>query len=490
MVQSALKFTDDVIQRIFGHEAAEDEESDRLKQYYFKSKIYEKVAVDLPLRIVVGHKGIGKSALFKIAMQEQRDNGFLPLLIRPDDIAGLGAHTGDFLSTIREWKRGLQEIIAKKTLEMIGVNKPDNMPDVLAKTGKIISFLKETVAPLSTSKIDLRPAELAVLKSFLNTNAITVYVDDLDRGWEGRKENIASISALLNALRDLCNDNRGLRFKLSLRSDVFYLVRTSDESTDKVEGSVVWFYWINHEILALLVKRIETFFGRTVDEQTLLNTPQRDLAKYLNPIMDPLFMGQGKWEKAPIYRVLMSLVRKRPRDLVKLCTLAARRAYDRNQSKISTDDWRASFEEYSQGRVQDTINEFRSELPDLERLIINMKPNRRERQTALSYAYKTDQLLTKINSAIQSGKFTFRNGADASAKDLAQFLYKINFLTARKVLASGEIDRKYFEENRYLSGKFSDFGYDWEIHPAYRWALQPDTLEDIYHHLALSAEND
>ena len=27
---------------------------------------------------------------------------------------------------------------------------------------------------------------------------------------------------------------------------------------------------------------------------------------------------------------------------------------------------------------------------------------------------------------------------------------------------------------------FVDFGYDWEVHPAFRWALQPDNLDDIF----------
>ncbi len=138
--------------------------------------------------------------------------------------------------------------------------------------------------------------------------------------------------------------------------------------------------------------------------------------------------------------------------------------------------------------MQDTINEFKSELPDIERLILNMKPNRKERKTSLGYVYKTDELLNKIESISQMGQFKFRNGAIADPKDLAIFLYKINFLTARKVLPGGQIDRKYFEENRYLSAKFVDFGYDWEIHPAYRWALQPDTMENIYEQLELSAD--
>jgi hypothetical protein len=37
-----------------------------------------------------------------------------------------------------------------------------------------------------------------------------------------------------------------LRFRIGLRSDVYFLVRTSDESTDKIEANVVWLSWSNH----------------------------------------------------------------------------------------------------------------------------------------------------------------------------------------------------------------------------------------------------
>jgi hypothetical protein len=36
------------------------------------------------------------------------------------------------------------------------------------------------------------------------------------------------------------------------------------------------------------------------------------------------------------------------------------------------------------------------------------------------------------------------------------------------------------ERNRYLNDQFVDFGFDWEIHPAYRWALQPTSFADIF----------
>ena len=111
-----MKFSEQEIQALFGHEAAEDEDPGRLREYYFKGAIFEQVINDLPLRILVGHKGVGKSALFQIAIQEDQENNRLAILIKPDDIIDLQMENNDFLVSIREWKHGLIEIVASKIL--------------------------------------------------------------------------------------------------------------------------------------------------------------------------------------------------------------------------------------------------------------------------------------------------------------------------------------------------------------------------------------
>ena len=187
---------------------------------------------------------------------------------------------------------------------------------------------------------------------------------------------------------------------------MYYLVRTADESTDKIEGSVVWHTWSNHEILAMLIKRIQSFFGNEADEDKLMSMKQRDLALPLEYVMEPIFRGRGAWEKAPMYRILMSLIRKRPRDLVKLCTLAAQSAYNGGSIRISTDDFNSVFEQYSQGRLQDTTNEFRSELPDVERLLLGMKPTVQEVRDGEGNVYSTDALIKKIKRIRSRGNLS------------------------------------------------------------------------------------
>ncbi len=472
-----MEFSDENIVKLFGQEAAEDEDFQRLQSYYLKSKTHRSVTADLPLRILVGHKGIGKSAIFTIARHEDGKLNKLSILIRPDDISSVGKDVIDFGELIRAWKVGLIKIIVDKIIQKLGLSIVAPLPNV---GGGLIQYLKSTFQKKIDEAVSLDESNKSIIHRFLTESKIIVYIDDLDRGWQSKEHDIRRISALLNAVRDLSNDNNGLQFRISLRTDVYYLVRTSDESTDKIEGSVIWHSWTNNEILLLLVKRILNFENLSIDINTLKVLKQAELAFYLDTVFERKFQDIGKWSNAPIYRVLMSLIRKRPRDLVKLCSLAAKHAYSVDSEKIGTEDLKNVFVEYSQGRMQDTVNEYKSELPEIERLLLNMKPSRSEVRRHVGYTYNTPSIKKKIRNIMEQGRFVFRNGKEASDSDLLQFMYKINFITARKTLADGRIERKYFEENKYLTYQNVDFGYGWEIHPAFRWVLAPDDISKVF----------
>ena len=52
---------------------------------------------------------------------------------------------------------------------------------------------------------------------------------------------------------------------------------------------------------------------------------QGKMSTYLDDIMADTFEGAGKWNNRPIRYILLTLIRRRPRDLINLCTLAARK---------------------------------------------------------------------------------------------------------------------------------------------------------------------
>lgn len=476
------EFSDSNIAKMFGAEAAEDEPEDRFRQYFISNRTYENLISDLPLRILVGHKGIGKSALLTRARLRDTDDKVMAIWIQPGDIEGVTVleNTENFTSLVEYWKRGLLAIITRHILGELGNEILDK--EKLGGFAKRITSFVPTLTKILSDKAGAAAPDFnqAIIENFLRTGNINIYIDDVDRGWSATKSDIKNISALLSAMRDISGNDHRIRFRLGLRTDVYFLVRTSDESTDKVEGNVIWLSWDNHDILCIIAKRIEAFFGINRDQSEILKLSQSEITNsILSKVIAPRFEGAGHWSHAPIHVVLMSLVRQRPRDLVKLMHGAAKKAANAGSSIISSSNLENAFESYSNERLQDLINEFRSELPDIERLLLEMKPTKRERTTAESFLFTNDRLLAKLREIMNHVNFTFTNGRPITPRSLAQFLYKIDFITARKQSSDGKIDRKYFDRNRFLASEFVEFGYEWEIHPAYRWALQPQDVGDV-----------
>ncbi|MDE6663112.1 MAG: cold shock domain-containing protein [Lachnospiraceae bacterium] len=476
-----IDFSEEQIREMFGDLAAEDEKKERFSSYFIKTDVYEKIHNFLPIRILVAHKGIGKSAVFRMSYLENLKDNVLSIWVKPDDILGI-ANTedeNDPLEMIRQWKSGLEELLVEKVASNFNISKDNDIINQMSRNGLKLTERISMIVKKVQDVVDVDAIKKSVADQYLKNHKIVIYVDDLDRAWNGSKQNIYRISALLNAVRDMCNETSELCFRISLRSDVYYLVRTADESTDKIDGNVLWFTWTEHELLALLVKRVQSYFDNDISEKELLDMKQGEMSTYLNDIMADTFEGAGKWNNRPIRYIFLSLIRRRPRDLINLCTLAARNANAEGRNLIVTEDWEEVFEQYSASRLQDTINEHKYELPDIERLLLGMKPSHGMKKTDKPFVYDKDRLFRKIEGIMQSGKFYFANNKECTVEELIAFMYKINFLNARKDAAGGFIDRKYFEDNKYITSKSVDFGYDWEVHPAFRWALYPET-RDIF----------
>ena len=466
---------------MFGDLAAEDEKKERFSAYFIKTDIYKKIHNFLPIRILVAHKGIGKSAIFQMSYLENLKNKVLSIWVKPDDILSIAnAEDGtDPLEMIRQWKSGLEELLVEKVVSNFNISKDNDIINQISRNGLKLTERIGMIVKKVNDVIDVDAIKKSIADQYLKNHKIVIYVDDLDRAWNGSSQNIYRISALLNAVRDMCNESNELCFRISLRSDVYYLVRTADESTDKIDGNVLWLTWTEHELLALLVKRVQTYFDTDIPEKELLDMKQREMSAYLDDIMAATFEGAGKWHNRPIRYIFLSLIRRRPRDLINLCTLAARNANAEGRNSIVTEDWEEVFEQYSSSRLQDTINEHKYELPDIERLLLGMKPSHEMKKTEKPFVYDKERLVRKIEGIMQNGEFYFANKKKCTVEELIAFMYKINFLNARKDVTGGFIDRKYFEDNKYITSNSVDFGYDWEVHPAFRWALYPET-RDIF----------
>lgn len=486
----AFQFTRENIEKLFGHEAAEREQVNRLQEYFIRRNDYDTIKSNLPLKIVVGFKGVGKSALLKMAFLEDIRDNIPALWIRPDDVSELYEDIlkeTNFLRLVTLWKKGLARLIACRIAEdwicvigdeaetaiqwaeQAGYRSKDLIGQMVTKLNPLINKYVDNAQVPQQSMVEHR-----MLTRLIKDRAIRIYIDDLDRGWKASPEDTRRLSALINALGDLTTDIDGLQARISLRTDVFTLIRESDESTDKFESSVLPCCWTNHEILIALVKRIRTFFGDSFDEDELKEMSQAQVAEWLSPLFANRMEGTLCWNNAPTYRVIMSLIRRRPRDMVKLCTNAAQFAYDNKSNVIASKHIVEVLESYSSERMTDIINEFGSETTSIKDLLYNMGPTAKEfrYKKVDRYLYTTDQLYTKIKNLMESFPIAFAYKPNPDIHDIAHFLFKIGYITARKDLQNGHIERLYFEDKKQLLLRhIGDLGYKWEIHPAYRGAL-------------------
>lgn len=485
-----MEFDPNTVELLFGNEAAERDDSERLKSFIFKGSIYQQITSGSPLKMLIGFKGTGKSALMRVAHDESEMRGKVAIWIRPDDLSETydKIRSSSFVLAITQWKKALAKVIVEKIVdEYCGQTLEDEkavLKWAFSDGYKSHSFFKQLVNDkiamelLSGIESAHSSQKKKVLEEFIQKPEVLIFIDDLDRGWAATEEDQKVLSSLLNALGDLTSSMVGLTARIAFRTDVYLRIRASNESQDKFEGAEIWVNWTNHEILIMLVKRIGAFFGTPYPERELKALSQHELAEHLKPVFQEVFTGTKSWEGQYTHKVLMSLIRKRPRDLIKLCTFAANRAYLDSAERISGKQILSVLPDYSQGRVQDLIIEFKKELLTIEKLIYKMAPTTEElstRHITNVYQFDTQRLIKKIENAMQNISVPphFR------AMDIARFLYMIGFITARKSLPNNFIERKYYDEKKdLLLPQIGDLGYSWEIHPSFRAGLSRDITHD------------
>src|SRR4051794_328021 len=109
------------LEDLLGRDAAEDEQRERLQKYFLKTSAWTAVTDHRRnLRIVVGNKGTGKSAMFRMAAVEDRAQGRLPVFVQPDHLLGIAEGENDYLRLVRLWKDGLAEVIVDRALHELG----------------------------------------------------------------------------------------------------------------------------------------------------------------------------------------------------------------------------------------------------------------------------------------------------------------------------------------------------------------------------------
>ena len=168
--------------------------------------VYQKIHNFLPIRILVAHKGIGKSAVFRMSYLENLKDNVLSIWVKPDDILRL-ANAGDDvdpLELIRQWKSGLEELLVEKIISNFNISNENDVINQVSSKGlklaeRIGLIVKKVQDVVDVDEIKSQIEGLNHINNVLDIHlwsldgidsilTLKINIDDVNNGDEVKKE--------------------------------------------------------------------------------------------------------------------------------------------------------------------------------------------------------------------------------------------------------------------------------------------------------------
>jgi len=367
----------------FGKPSAEDD-FEGLKRYFVEGSYSGRINSG-ENRFLLGNRGAGKSALLRMAAEREHLANQIVIELRPSDysyqmlaeVTGAGAEEA--------WaKQGYYAAAWKYTLLILTMKELAAAPQVRTKLTKeerkLLKFIRDAylgqalVNPIEvltayisrlrgsqTIPMDgIRSAELTKLyrveelDAYLTTmdeglrkSRVSIFVDELDTGWDASEDAKAFVAGLFQACTTLNRRNENLRIFVSLRQELYDNIPALYDDTQKYRDLFTTIRWDSKSLTDLIVKRIVYY----VPELKNLSDDE---------VIEAVFGSRDVLE----YILDRSLYR--PRDLIFFADLALRRAREITEKLPIPEQAVLDVElDYSTSRMNDLGAEYRFQYPEL-----------------------------------------------------------------------------------------------------------------------------
>lgn len=464
---------------LFGADAAEDDPN--LSSYFLKTSTWHKVLSGHTM-LVLGRKGSGKSAIFRMLSEEKQKNTVvIPVTPRlfaldilndfknkyPDSpfnqeiayttawryslmlelLLSIENTTGQFKfggeAGVHEWLRKHVEFDA----------------DIISRT---VAFLekwtvdKVSIAQLSaTLSNDQRRKQLVgheidqtipnVEQSLKNKKYILA-IDNLDEGWSNKEDARTYLAGLIMAAKEL-NRLNNLNVVIFMRTDMFRVLETAYQHMDKFRQSIEYIEWNPTSLARLVSLRIQKYFNiRNEKNDATWNR------------LFPEKMENGFLT----YKHITERTFLRPREIIQFCRLIIDNVVKFKKSKADTRDVRAAEIQYSDWKLNDLSGEYSAYYKNIDKLLESFRRK--------SPYLTCDELENETQQAVKASDFHSIDDDPEKIKTdkVITLLYQMGFIRARF--------RNRHGKWRYISSAsepnlICSNVDDWDLHPAFRRKL-------------------
>lgn len=379
----------------FGAPAAERDIGRGLEKYFIESAAFQRVRSGAKT-IILGNRGSGKSAIFKVLASRERSAGSIVIELAPEDYsyellgstvaaaeAGAWAKHGAYAAA---WKylifvMIMKEVTAKgaratKTAA-VAIHKyvRDNHPDPqMGKLALLVSYLKRLeVIKLGPLKAGFKTQELEKLykleeihrllpdlRTVLTQQRVVVLVDELDRGWDASEDAKAFVSGLFQACVSINEFHDNLRVYVSLRQELYDNIPALYEDAQKYRDLLETISWTEDSLLKLIAKRIR-HCAQANGHNVQAIEQAGDTACWR-----AVFATPPGYPANTSFRYMVDRTLLRPREIIQFCTETVERARERTvQLPLPYAAIAWTERAYSGERARDIAAEYRFQYPGL-----------------------------------------------------------------------------------------------------------------------------
>lgn len=465
-----------------------------LEQAFVSSEQLAEVAGIEPgaMRLIVGNKGIGKTALFEFLDRCARKHKLPCVLVRPDDIATQPAlSVTDLASLKRHYFDALLRAVAVvigRTLEGLLVGDAATLYEEARKVGqtsddavqyalKLLSAISVAVKSIDGTKLakelagNPSNAQLiqAVNSQLLKDGSRVVFllIDDTDQvAPPGNFDHLNRVWGLLLAARKIAKDCPSVRVLVSLRSEIWLRLQSEAQGqrdqTDHLRNLVVRLKSDDAHMRKIILKRMALAVkdgGEGLRDPYGIFFDSHDVT-----------LPHSK-EKRPWEGFILKSARERPRDAIQL----VRKLIDATPktSKIGDEAAVKGMSIYSRERIDDLVGEFAPDCQQIQPLI--------ESFVDIPFESDFETLRNHLKRVCSSFSLVIRGialkpGSDDDALRALRLLHEAGFINPREPDSRNAKNFRHVlfeEEPTYVEkSKWNRLqAANWEIHPAFRSRL-------------------
>jgi hypothetical protein len=368
----------------FGAPAAERDIERGLEEYFVESEAYNRVRSGAK-RILIGGRGIGKSAIFQILARRERDAGSFVIELAPEDYSyelltqtmasqsgGSWAKHGAYAAA---WKYLIYVLIMKEVAarrvhlpkgtggQIYKYIRDNHVNHEASRLASLVSYLKRMegikIGPYEATmrareleklyKLEEIHHLLPALREVATSRRVIVLVDELDRGWDSSEDARAFIAGLFQACISVNSLHDNLRVYMSLRQELYEEIPELYDDAQKYRDMIETIRWNSDSLLTLIANRIRHSLPAL--------TGRDDKACW-----DVLFAdGPGG-----VFPYMIDRTLYRPREIIQFCVQVLEYARDsRTAVPLGTAAVKEAEHSYSRERTRDIAAEYRFQYPGL-----------------------------------------------------------------------------------------------------------------------------